>query len=109
MMPPLYAFEGCALEALAGPVPVENAVANPRARAGTNAMGAIARTNTSGSARLRRDCRIVFSPFDPQTTGREGDEQRAHCSFGGPANSNESRSFASLPHGRFAFVVMNKR
>jgi len=78
-MPPLYAFEGCALDALAEPVPDESAVASPRANTGANTKDAIARATTNGSARLRPDCRIVFSPFDPKTTGREGDERHAHC------------------------------
>ena len=69
---------------------------------GANTRDAIARASTRCSAPLRRDRRIVF-PLRPADDGSR--RQRAVRSWliRRPGELNESRSFASPPHGRFAF------
>ena len=67
------------LDALAGPVPDENAVTTPRATTGTNTKDAIASREHEWERPAPSGLPHGLSPSDPQTTGREGDEQRAHC------------------------------
>ena len=87
------------------PRPDENSVARPRPRAGTSTRNA-----TTAEVPATGSVGIGASSSPPTRRGRVARRRAVRsCSFRRPGELNESRSFASPPHGRFAFFVPNAR